>query len=190
MGNNRTGSNQRIKNICNSKSIDEKTLYAKSKLLLEIYRDICWDTADYAAMIREEALNEYEFCSADLDAALLYLENFAPTEKKERFAKRVQRLFEVRWMIDIVDHAVMKVREFPCSGELYVSILTGCYLTNFPLTEAEMMDAFKFERSTLYRRKREAIKVFGLAIWGGPIEELRNILMQEEGEQMQFGISA
>ena len=60
MGNNRTGANQRIKNICSSKSIDEMTLYAKSKLLLEIYRDICWDTADYAAQIREEAIYDYE----------------------------------------------------------------------------------------------------------------------------------
>ena len=123
MGNNRTGANQRIKNICSSKSIDEMTLYAKSKLLLEIYRDICWDTADYAAQIREEAIYDYELCSNDLNAAFLYLENFAPTEKKDRFAARVQSLFEVKWMIEIVDHAVMKVRAFPCTGELYASML-------------------------------------------------------------------
>lgn len=184
MGNNRTGANQRISNICKSKSIDEKALYAKSKLLLEIYKDICWDTADYASQVGEEALYGYDFCSGDLDAALLYLENFAPTEKKERFTERVQKLFEVKWMIELVDRAVMKVRDFPCKGELYVSILSAYYLTNFPLTETEMIETFKFERSTLYRRKREAIKVFGLAIWGGAIEEFRNIMVQTEGEQM------
>ena len=187
MGNNRTGANQRIKNICSSKSIDEMTLYAKSKLLLEIYRDICWDTADYAAQIREEAIYDYELCSNDLNAALLYLENFAPTEKKDRFAARVQSLFEVKWMIEIVDHAVMKVRAFPCTGELYASMLSAYYLTNFPLTEAEMMDEFGLERSTLYRRKREAIKVFGLAIWGGSIEEFRELMIpSKEEQQMVF----
>ena len=186
MGNNRTGANQRIKNICNSKSIDEKDLYAKAKMLLEIYRDICWDTSDYAAAMKEEAAYEYDFCSSDLNAALIYLENFAPTEKKARFAERVQKLFEVKWMIEIVDHAVMKVREFPCMGKLYASMLSAYYLTNFPLTEVEMMDEFCLERSTLYRRKKEAIKVFGLAIWGGPIEEFRALMIPDEEEQMMF----
>ena len=52
MGNNRTGANQRIKNICISKSINEMDLYARAKLLLEIYRDVCWDASDYAAVMR------------------------------------------------------------------------------------------------------------------------------------------
>jgi hypothetical protein len=186
MGNNRTGANQRIKNICRSKSIDEMTLYAKAKLLLEIYRDVCWDTADYAMQIQEDALYEYEFCSEDLNAALLYLENFAPTEKKERFTEKVQKLFEVKWMIEIVDHAIAKVRKFPTTGEMYASMLSAYYLTSFPLTEAEMMDEFGLERSTLYRRKKEAIKVFGLAIWGGPIEEFRALMLPDMGEQMTF----
>lgn len=187
MGNNRTGANQRIKNICGSKAIDEMELYAKAKLLLEIYRDICWDTADYAGQMREAALYDYELCSGDLDSALLYLENFAPTEKKERFAERVQKLFEVKWMIEIVDHAVLKVREFPATGELYASLLSAYYLTNFPLTESEVLDTFGFERSTLYRRKKEAIKVFGLAVWGGSIEEFRSLVIGDGGEQqLQF----
>ncbi len=190
MGNNRTGPNQRIKNICDSKAIDELTLYAKAKLLLEIYRDVCWDTASYADQLKESAIGEYYLCSNDLNAALVYLEEFAPTEKKARFAERVQKLFEVKWMIEIVDRALLKVRDFPSIGELYASILSAYYLTKFPLTEAEMMDEFKLERSTLYRRKREAIKVFGLAIWGGSIEEFRNIMMSGHGvsEQIQFDI--
>ena len=81
----------------------------------------------------------------------------------------------------------MKVRAFPCTGELYASMLSAYYLTNFPLTEAEMMDEFGLERSTLYRRKREAIKVFGLAIWGGSIEEFRELMIpSKEEQQMMF----
>ena len=74
-----------------------------------------------------------------------------------------------------------------CTGELYASMLSAYYLTNFPLTEAEMMDEFGLERSTLYRRKREAIKVFGLAIWGGSIEEFRELMIpSKEEQQMMF----
>ena len=50
-----------------------------------------------------------------------------------------------------------------------------------------MMDEFGLERSTRYRRKREAIKVFGLAIWGGSIEEFRELMIpSEEEQQMMF----
>lgn len=49
-----------------------------------------------------------------------------------------------------------------------------------------MMDEFCLERSTLYRRKKETIKVFGLAIWGGPIEEFRALMIPDEEERMMF----
>ena len=129
MGNNRNGSGQRIKTICSSKSIDEISLYSRAKLVLEVYRDVCWNTADYANMLREEALCDYAVCTSDLDAAFVYLENFAPDEKKDRFAARVQSLFEVKWMIEIVDHAISKVHSFPIMGDMYCSILTAYYLS-------------------------------------------------------------
>lgn len=186
MGNNRTGANQRIKRICNSKSLNETDLYGKAKLLLEVYRDACWNTADCADTLREEALCDYEICSNDLDAALLYLENFAPNERRARFEEKVQSLFDMRWMIEIVNHAIIRVHDFPITGELYCSILSACYLTSFPLTEKELLEHFGLERSTFYRRKREAIKVFGLALWGCSIREFRTFVIRQEGEQMRF----
>jgi len=189
MGNNRTGANQRIKTIISSKALDEAKLYSRAKLLLEIYRDVCWDTADRADIMREEVLYEYDYASGDLDAALMYLENFAPDEKKERFAARVQSLFEVKWMIEIVEHAITKVHSFPIMGDMYCAILTAYYLSSFPLTESEMMAQFSLERSSFYRRKKEAVIVFGLAMWGGSIEEFRSILTQDDGsgQQLSFG---
>ena len=48
MSNEKAGSALRIKMICISKRIDQSDIYKKAKKLLQIYRDICWDTAEYA----------------------------------------------------------------------------------------------------------------------------------------------
>ena len=164
-------------------------LYNKAKLLLEVYRDVCWETADRADILREEALYDYDYASGDLDSALLYLEDFAPDEKKDKFARRVQSLFEVKWMIEIVNHAITKINNFPIMGETYCSILSAYYLSSFPLTESEMLDQFGLERSTFYRKKKEAIIVFGLDIWGGSIDEFRAIMIQDDDSSSQLSFS-
>ncbi len=114
------------------------------------------------------------------------MENFAPDEQKEKFAAKIRALFSVKWMVEIVDSAIIKVREFPLNGELYAHILSMYYLGKFQYTEAEMMEELNLERSSYYRRKKEAVIVFGLAIWGGSIDDLRQIMLGNEPKQMTF----
>ena len=184
MGNNRNGSRKRIESICVSRMVKEDDVYNRARKLLEIYRDVCWETSEYANQVREDLTWEYGYVSGDLDSALLYLENFAPDEKRERFAAKIRSLFNVKWMIEIVDSAMIKVREFPLNGELYAHILSTYYLGRFQYTEAEMMEDLNMERSSYYRRKKEAIMVFGLAIWGGSLDDFRQIMIGNEPQQM------
>lgn len=180
MGNNRNGSRQRIATICASRKINENEVYDRARKLLEIYRDVCWETSEYANLVREDLACEYAYASSDLDTALLYLENFAPDEQKEKFAAKVRALFNVKWMVEIEDSAIIKVRDFPLNGELYAHILSMYYLGRFQYTESEMMEELNLERSSYYRRKKEAVIVFGLAIWGGSINDLRQIMLGNE----------
>ena len=147
---------------------------------------MCWETSEYANLVREDLACEYGYASSDLDTALLYLENFAPDEQKEKFAAKIRALFSVKWMVEIVDSAIIKVREFPLNGELYAHILSMYYLGKFQYTEAEMMEELNLERSSYYRRKKEAVIVFGLAIWGGSIDDLRQIMLGGKPQQMTF----
>ena len=184
MGNNRNSSKKRIEMICKSRQIDENEIYNKARKLLEIYRDVCWETSEYADQLREDLMIDYGYMSGDLDTALVYLEHFAPDEKKEKFAAKIQSLFDVKWMVEIVDSAMIKVREFPLNGELYSNILSMYYLGRFQYTEAEMMEELCLERSSYYRRKKEAVMVFGLTIWGGTLDDFRHIMLGSEPKQI------
>ena len=186
MGKNRTGPATRIRAICKSRNIDETSVYTKAKKLLEIYRDVCWDTAEYADRVKETLEYDYEYCSGGLDTALIYLEDFAPTENKERFEEKIQSLFRVKWMVEIVDQAMIKVHDFPLNGELYAEILSMYYLSRFRYSESEILEQIGVERSSYYRRKKEAVTVFGLTLWGGSITEFRTSITGSEQQLTLF----
>ena len=99
-----------IHSMCRLQELDEENLYQKSKLLLNIYRRVCWTTIGRADYVAEEMCL---YCGSDLDGALLYLEEFAPDVERERFEAKVKTLFETRWMIELVDTAMLRVKEFP-----------------------------------------------------------------------------
>ena len=81
-------------------------------------------------------------------------------------------------MIDIIDAAMIKVREFPRYGDLYYELLNMRYLNRFVYTESEVLEEMCMERSTYYRRKREAIVVLGFSIWGAPFDEFKQFMRE------------
>ena len=171
-----------IRRLCRMQDLDEKTLYSRSKLILSAYRDICWSTAGRADQVREDLIC---YCGSQLDEALIYLETFAPDEAREDFEERVKTLFETRWMIELVEDTMVRVRDYPCNGNLYCEILSKCYLTCFKYRESELLEILNMERSTFYDKKKEAVLVFGLSLWGNSIPKLRGFLRTADEEETE-----
>lgn len=189
MGRKNSGARSTIQSLCEMDNIDEKCLYEKAKMLLGIYRKVCWSAIGSVDQVAEEMCY---YCGSDLDRALIYLEEFAPDKDKERFESRIKTLFETRWMIELVDNAMVKVYEFPEYGKMYHEIISKAYLTKFKYTEGEMLEVLDMERSRYYDRKKEAITVFGLSLWGSALPKLKSFLEDEvydEVEGMAYGES-
>ena len=96
--------------LCRMQNIDEKVLYERAKLILSIYREGCGCTIDRA---NDVGYTLVFTCGARLYGALIYLETFAPDEARERFEERIRSLFETKWIIELVDMAMMKIRDYP-----------------------------------------------------------------------------
>lgn len=126
-----------IHSICECDHIDEKRLYEKTKLVLSKYRNICWQTREDT----DETLADLCICaSSDIDGALIYLETFAPEKEKDIFEAKINNLFDRRWMVDIVDTAMLKTKEFPHGGDIYFEIISKCYLTRWKYTEKDLLE--------------------------------------------------
>ena len=180
-----SGTKDTIAMMYDATDINETLVYERSRMLLKSYRFICWKTSGRADELRDALVSDYDYCSTDLNSALVYLENFAPDREKDQFTRRIRNLFEVKWVVEIVDSAMMKVREYPDNVELYAEILSVYYLSRFKFNvDQDVESEFGFDRSTFFRKKKEAIKVFGLALWGNSIDEFRRIMMlPPNGEQ-------
>lgn len=161
MSRNNTQALQNIRMLCRMQQIDEKILYDRSRLILSIYRDVCWSAMGRAEEVYDDLICT---CGSSLDSALIYLETFAPDEARERFEERIRSLFETKWIIELVENAMGRIREYPCRGDLYCEILSKCYLSRFKYKETEMLEMMDMERSTYYDRKKEAVLLFGLSL--------------------------
>lgn len=170
-----------IERICHIQKLSMDDVYARARLLLSIYRDVCWSTAVRAEDLEDDIIC---YCSGQLSEALMYLETFAPAEKKVQFEEQVQSLFETRWMIELVDSAMIKVKDFPYNGGLYFEILSRCYLDKFKYTETELLELLSMERSTYYDRKKEAIYVFGISLWGDALPKMMRFI-EDIAEEMK-----
>lgn len=149
--------------------LDSDAVFHRSKLILKIYRDVVWVLSE-----RVEELQEYawDLGKQDIDTGLCYLENFAPDIDLQDFEEKVCFVVESRMFVEIIDRALLRLRKYPDRGELYYEILTKQFIYRFNSTEKEMLEELNMERSVFYDRKKEAIYIFSVCLFGYAIPEV------------------
>ncbi len=150
--------------------LDGESAFHKAKLILQIYRDVVWALSDE---IEELEYSAYELGGQSLEAGLCYLSDFAPEVDAAEFEMRVCELMQSKMRVDIVDRALVKLRSYPGNGVVYFEILSKQYIYKNRYTESELLDALRMERSVFYDRKREAVQLFSVCLFGYALPELQ-----------------
>jgi hypothetical protein len=176
----KTYSMQTIEAMCASQNIEPEDLFIKAKLLLGSYRRVCWASL---GSCRTENEDGYCICDENIRQALDYLNTYPPTENRALFERKLKTLFDSRWMVELVDSAMIQVKEFPDSGERYFEILSKYYLSKFKYCESELLEVLQLERSAYYDRKKEAVLAFGLALWGTVLPKIEAILDEDTDDE-------
>ncbi len=166
--------------MCTNKKFNEAQLYAKAKMLLGCYRRVCWAATGFVDTPPDDDIC---YCDNNLGEALKYLQTVEPTLDKGTFESTLRSLFETRWMIELVTGAMLRVKEFPDYGEHYFEILSKSYLSRFKYTESDLLETLSIERSYFYDRKKEAVMVFGIALWDHEIPKLQEFLVDFDADK-------
>ena len=164
-----------ISAMCVGQNIEPDVLFQKAKLVLGAYRRVCWASL---GTLQIESDADFYICDDDIGQALDYLNNYSPNIDRHEFERNLKMLFDSRWMVELFDDTMIQVKEFPDGGDTYFDILSKAYLSKFKYSESDMLDMLRLERSTYYDRKKEAILVFGLALWGTVLPKLSLMLQQ------------
>ena len=166
---NKKGGIRRCHSQLSALGLDSNAVFHRSKLILKIYRDVVWVLSE-----RVEELQEYawDLGKQDIDTGLCYLENFAPDIDLQDFEEKVCCVVESRMFVEIIDRALLRLRKYPDRGELYYEILTKQFIYRFNSSEKEMLEELNMERSVFYDRKKEAIYIFSVCLFGYAIPEV------------------
>lgn len=158
---------------CNSQltalGLDSNAVFHRGKRILKIYRDVVWVLSERAEELQEYAWN---IGNQDIETGLCYLENFAPDIELHIFEEKVCCLVQSKMLVNIIDKALLRLKRYPDRGELYYEILTKQFIYRFNSTEKELLDELNIERSVFYDRKREAIHLFSVCLFGYSIPEV------------------
>lgn len=151
--------------------LDSAAAFHRSKLLLKIYRDVAWVLNE-----RAEELQDYakELGDHNLGTGLCYLENFAPNMDLQDFEEKVCCVVQNKMLVDVINRALLRLKRYPNRGELYYEILTKQFICQLRSTEKSLLDELNMERSVFYDRKKEAIFLFSICLFGYAIPELIN----------------
>ena len=163
-----------IHSICAAHQIDEGNLYKRSKLLLSSFSNLYWSRMPgnqwgERPMTYEERIR--------LKQAFSYLKDFPATEAKQNFLIRITTYMNVGLLQEMVNHALLRVAEFPDFGKTHFDILSKCYLSTVDYQEDEILFDLHLERSRYYDRKKEAIMLFGIAFWTTAIPNYEGLLI-------------
>ena len=88
------------------------------------------------------------------------------------FVRTIRERADKNWIKEIVESAMIKVQEFPEYGKLYYEVLNKRFVVQWGYSEPEIYSTLCIERSRYYDRRREAVTVFGLCLWGSVIPNL------------------
>ena len=166
-----TPTTRRCRQQLNALCLDKYTAFHKAKLILEIYRDVVWALIEEIRDMRHTA---YELGEENLESDLRCLAEFAPDAKFAEFGARVCELTQSKMSVDAVDRALVKLRGYPENGELYFEILTKRYVCNDYRPKSKLFDALCMERSVFYDRKKEAVHLFPVCLFGYMLPELQD----------------
>ena len=180
----------RIHRICMLSGTTEDEMHMLGKALLTLFRDVCRDNRlDADDMVEKlccdsEEADEYRRWSE----ALVNLEYFATEGTRLRYESEIESILQTGWLLRVMEALRIKVYNFPDYGPDFVAILNYTYLNTFKYTIEEVEEATCLSRATIYRHKKRAIIMFGLAF----LEYKKDCMTPDPytfgytGEQMQF----
>ena len=157
--------------------LDTKKLLAQTKAILMVYRQVVWSVQNRANLMRREIAGTY---GMQLSTALIYLSDFAPMATRDEFEAKVSSLFRSKWLVELTDLSLQYVRDYPVYGDIYAQILQLRFMQETSRTDEEVSELLGLERSTYYDRKKEAILLMGISLWGYVIPTTMSVYRRVE----------
>ena len=154
----------KIVSICRLEKKHNAKLYHQTKLLLELYLKVVWSVENSLYDLESTAT---DFGSQRIQDLLNYLDlDFEGEVDKGKIEDHLKSIAKSKDLVFLIDQAMMKLNDYPNGGELFFNIINRKFILKDLYSDTDLMDSLDLERTTFYKRKKEAINMLGTILWG------------------------
>lgn len=150
-----------------NQKLDKSTVYHDTELLLENYRNLIWRLEENLEDVEgaiyymggRHLSNLFRLLSMELD-------EYDNEHSRKAVEERLFGLRESKLIIDLIDKAMLKLKNYPKNGDKYFQILHTSYIDKEPIRQDEIQDKLLISPSTYYRYRKKAIEILSGILFG------------------------
>ena len=156
--------------IYNFEALYSDKMYHNTKLLLKLYSKVMWRMSNSIMEMEAEC---YLSSGSRLFDVVDTLIDVDPRVDKARIESRLQSIEDSKSILELIDRALLLLKNYPNDGEKYYEILSKSYLVFVKYSESEILESMNISRSTFFRDKRKAVTLLGVILWGFVIPDIK-----------------
>ncbi|MFT9494002.1 hypothetical protein [Anaerosolibacter sp.] len=145
-------------------------IYHNTKLLLKLYSKVLWRMSNSIMEMEAEC---YLTNGSRLFEVVDVLIDVDPRVDKARIESRLQSIEDSKSILELIDRALILLKNYPIDGERYYEILSKSYLVFVKYSEGEILESMNMSRSTFFRDKKKAVTLLGVILWGFVIPDIK-----------------
>jgi len=162
--------------IYNFENRENDKIYHNTKLLIKLYSKVLWRMSNSIMEMETEC---YLSNGSELFDVINTLIDVDPRVDKLRIESRLQSIEDSKSIIELIDRALILLKNYPDDGERYYEILNKSYLVFVKYSENEMLESLNISRSTFFREKKKAVTLLGVILWGFVIPDIKKAHLKE-----------
>lgn len=152
---------------------NSNNVYHNAKVLLKIYSKTAWEISGKYADILESYEDDYGINDIK---GLEIISSLGDSAQSQKISDRLLSVGKNKLIVDVIHSALIKLKDYPNKGELYYQIIYKNYFAKFNYTESEILESLCLSRTTYFRRRKEAVNVFGISLWNLTIPKVLNMI--------------
>ena len=154
----------------------DKELEHNVKILLSLYRKVNFRVEE---RIQNLELETYESRRKHLEELVISILEMDATMNYEKFEDQLISINESLFLLQIMDKALERLKNYPDNGKLYGTILELRFFVKEIYSHDIIMDKVNMSRSSYYRHLPRAIQSYGLMLFGYALPEVRTLIYDE-----------
>lgn len=165
---------------------ENKELEHNVKILLGLYRKVNFRVEERIQALEAET---YESKRKHLEDLVISLLEMDTTINYNKFEDQLICINESLTLLQIMDKALERLKNYPGNGELYAKILELRFFYKEVYNHDVIMNKVNMSRSSYYRHLPKAIQSYGVMLFGYALPEVRKIISNENTEVYELEVA-